>query len=74
MNERSNLRHGVCDSFHWLGETLWLRQGSRKRSRSRPTLIEKGVVCWLHRNRGLLLEKPIRMFGEGHEVPIRQTK
>ncbi len=56
------------------GETLWLRSNLRKHVGSAARLIEKGVVCWLHRNRGLLLEKPIRMFGEGHEVPIRQTK
>ena len=57
-----------------MGETLWLRSNLRKQVGSAARLIEKGVVCWLHRNRGLLLEKPIRMFGEGHEVPIRQTK
>ena len=57
-----------------LAETLWLRSNLRKQVGSAARLIEKGVVCWLHRNRGLLLEKPIRMFGEGHEVPIRQTK
>jgi hypothetical protein len=26
-------------------------------------LIEKGVVCWSHVFRGLLLARPIRMFG-----------
>jgi hypothetical protein len=30
-------------------------------------LIKKGVVCWLHGIRGLLREKPIRMFREGRE-------
>ena len=33
--------HALC----FVGETLWLPQGSRKRSRSMPTLIEKSVVC-----------------------------
>jgi hypothetical protein len=56
------------------GETLWLRRVLHKQTLSMPSLIEKGVVCWPHLSRGLLLVKPIRMFGEGREVPIRQTK
>jgi len=57
-----------------LGETLWLRPDLRKRVRSAARLVEKGVVCWLHRNRGLLLTKPIRTFEEEHEVPSGRTK
>jgi len=51
-----------------LGETLWLRFDLREQAGSAARLIEKGVVCWLHWNRGLLREKPIRMFREGREV------
>ena len=47
-----------------LGETLWLRPDLREQVGSAARLIEKGVVCWSHGNRGLLLTKPIRMFGE----------
>ena len=46
-----------------LGQTLWLRPGLREQVGSAARPIEKGVVCWLHLNRGLLLAKPIRMFG-----------
>ena len=66
--------HSQALGTWFVAETLWLRPGLREQAGSAARLIEKGVVCWLHRNRGLLLEKPIRMFGEGHEVPIRQTK
>ena len=45
-------------------ETLWLRGGLRERIEGAARLIEKGVVCWSHWNRGLLPGKPIRMFGE----------
>jgi len=54
----------------WLGETLWLRPELREQVGSAARLIEKGVVCWLHVFRGLLLAKPIRMFGEGRAVPF----
>ena len=47
-----------------MGETLWLRRGLRERIEGAARLIEKGVVCWSHWNRGLHLAKPIRMFGE----------
>jgi hypothetical protein len=57
-----------------LGETLWLRPVLRKQVERAARLIEKGVVCWSHVFRGLLLTMPIRMFGEGREVPIRRTK
>ena len=49
-------------------ETLWLRPDLHRQAGSAARLIEKGVVCWLHWNRGLLREKPIRMFREGREV------
>ena len=39
----------------WQRLYLWLRRGLRKQTLSMPYLIEKGAVCWLHRNRGLLL-------------------
>ena len=61
----------------WRGvsaETLWLRPDLREQVGSAARLIEKGVVCWLHEQRGLLLARPIRMFGEGHEVPAGRTK
>ena len=48
----------------FLAETLWLRPGLREQVGSAARLIEKGVVCWSHVFRGLLLAKPIRMFGE----------
>ena len=51
-----------------MGETLWLRPELSEQAGSAARLIEKGVVCWLHWNRGLLREKPIRMFREGREV------
>ncbi len=54
----------VHEGLGFLAETLWLRRGLRERVESKPRLIEKGVVCWSHWNRGLLLAKPIRMFGE----------
>ena len=57
-----------------LAETLWLRPDLREQVGSAARLIEKGVVCWLHGQRGLLLARPIRMFGEGHEVPAGRTK
>jgi hypothetical protein len=57
-----------------LGETLWLRPDLREQVGSAVRLIEKGVVCWLHVFRGLLLARPIRMFGVGHEVPAGRTK
>jgi hypothetical protein len=53
-----------------LAETLWLRPELREQVGSAARLIEKGVVCWLHVFRGLLLAKPIRMFGEGRAVPF----
>jgi hypothetical protein len=58
----------------WLPETLWLRPDLREQVGGAARLIEKGVVCWLHRNRGLLRGKPIRMFEEGREVPTGRTK
>jgi hypothetical protein len=57
-----------------LAKTLWLRSDLRERVGGAARLIEKGVVCWLHRNRGLLRGKPIRMFEEGREVPTGRTK
>jgi hypothetical protein len=45
-----------------LGKTLWLRPDLREQVGSAARLIEKGAVCWLHLNRGLLLARPIRMF------------
>jgi hypothetical protein len=51
-----------------LGETLWLRPDLLWQGGSAARLIKKGVVCWLHGIRGLLREKPIRMFREGREV------
>jgi hypothetical protein len=57
-----------------LAETLWLRPDLRKQVGSAARLIEKGVVCWLHEQRGLLLAKPIRMFGEGRAVPTGRTE
>jgi hypothetical protein len=48
----------------FFAETLWLRPSLREQAGGAARLIEKGVVCWLHLNRGLLLVKPIRMFGE----------
>jgi hypothetical protein len=56
------MRHG--EWLLWLGETLWLRPSLREQAGGAARLIEKGVVCWSHLNRGLLLTKPIRMFGE----------
>ena len=47
-----------------LGETLWLRCGLRERIEGAPWLIVKGVGCWSHGNRVLLLAKPVRIFGE----------
>ena len=58
----------------WLAETLWLRPDLREQVGSAALLIEKGVVCWSHVFRGLLLARPIRMFGVGHEVPAGRTK
>ena len=52
--------NGLC----FLAETLWLRPDLREKVGSAARLIGKGVVCWPHGNRGLLLAKPIRMFGE----------
>jgi len=52
----------------YLAETLWLRPDLLWQVGSAARLIEKGVVCWLHWIRGLLREKPIRMFREGREV------
>ena len=46
------------------GETLWLRSCLREQAIGAARVLEKGVLCWLHGNRGLLLTKPIRMFGE----------
>jgi hypothetical protein len=57
-----------------LGETLWLRPDLREQVGSAARLDEKGVVCWPLMSRGLLLERPIGMFGEGREVLIRRTK
>ena len=54
-------------------ETLWLRPILRERVGSAARL-ERGVVCWLQWNRGLLLAKPIRMFGEGREVLAGRTE
>ena len=59
-----NFRVGIV----LLDETLWLRPDLHRQVGSAARLIEKGVVCWLHWNRGLLREKPIRMFREGREV------
>lgn len=50
--------------LYFLSETLWLRPDLREQVGSAARLMEKGVVCWLHLNRGLLLERPIRMFGQ----------
>ena len=47
-----------------LAETLWLRFSLREQVIGAARVLEKGVLCWLHGNRGLLLTKPIRMFGE----------
>ena len=47
-----------------LPETLWLRPGLREQAGSAARRVEKGVVCWLHVNRGLPVAGPIRMFGE----------
>jgi hypothetical protein len=55
-------------------ETLWLRSSVREQAGGAARFLEKGVVCWLHVNRGLLLAKPIRMFGEGREVPAGRTR
>jgi len=55
-------------------ETLWLRPDLREQVGSAARLIEKGVVCWLHVFRGLLLARPIRMFEEGRAVPAGRTK
>jgi hypothetical protein len=57
-----------------LGETLWLRPDLREQVGSAARLIEKGVVCWLHVDRGLLLAMPIRTFGERREVSAGRTK
>jgi hypothetical protein len=66
----------LCLSWgtYFLGETLWLRPDLREQVGSAARLIEKGVVCWLHVFRGLLLARPIRMFGEGRAVPAGRTK
>jgi len=55
-------------------ETLWLRRGLRERIESAPRVIEKGVVCWSHVSRGLLLAKPIRMFGERRGAAAGRTE
>ena len=47
-----------------LGETLWLRFSLREQAIGAARVLEKGVRCWLHGNRGLLLAKPIRTLGE----------
>jgi hypothetical protein len=44
-------------------QTLWLRPGLREQGGGAARLIEKGVVCWLHGNRGLLLARPIPRSG-----------
>ena len=51
-----------------LGKTLWLRPDLNEQVGSAARLIEEGVVCWQNWIRGLLREKPIRMFREGREV------
>jgi hypothetical protein len=56
-----------------LAETLWLRPDLREQVGGAARLVEKGVVCWPLMSRGLLLAKPIRMFGEGRGVLLRQT-
>ena len=55
-------------------ETLWLRANLRKQDGNAAQLIEKGVVCWPHRNRGLFFSKPIRMFEAGVESPGRANR
>jgi len=57
-----------------IAETLWLRPDLCEQVGSAARLIEKGVVCWPHVFRGLLLAKPIRMFGQGSEVFAGRTK
>jgi hypothetical protein len=64
----------VHRAFNFLAETLWLRPDLREQVGSAARLIEKGVVCWSHVFRGLLLARPIRMFGEGRAVPAGRTK
>ena len=54
----------TCGGFDYLGETLWLRSSLREQVIGAARVLEKGVLCWLHVNRGLLLAKPIRTFGE----------
>jgi hypothetical protein len=56
-----------------LDETSWLRPVLREQVGSEARFFEKGVVCLLQVNRGLLLARPIRIFREGREVLIRQT-
>jgi hypothetical protein len=80
-HERKKRTKTNCESLHdsnmglgSLGETLWLRPDMREQVGSTARLIEKGVVCWLHVFRGLLLARPIRMFGEGRAVPAGRTK
>jgi len=54
----------IGDGLGFLAETLWLRFSLREQAIGAARVLEKGVLCWLHGNRGLLLAKPIRMFGE----------
>jgi hypothetical protein len=56
-----------------LDETSWLLPVLREQVGSEARFFEKGVVCLLQVNRGLLLARPIRIFREGREVLIRQT-
>ena len=62
--EHRHQKHEDGGTLHWLAETLWLRSDLREQVGSAARLIEKGVVCWLHVLRVLLLARPIRMFGE----------
>jgi hypothetical protein len=63
-NQNGHLGEGLDGA-----ETLWLRPDLLCQVGSAARLIEKGVMCWLHVFRGLLLARPIRMFGEGRAVP-----
>ena len=53
---------------HYFAETLRLRPDLHEQVGSAARLIEEGVVYWKHWIRGLLHEKPIRVFREGREV------
>jgi hypothetical protein len=53
----------------FLDETLWLRPVLRKQVERAARLIEKGVVCWSHVFRGLLLNRKYLALGTGLELP-----